>query len=427
MNLALADLERHDPGAPAGGRRERRFCCPLPECADKPIDRAHRALAVNTSTGAWQCHRCGGSGKLTDFWTDRTDRPRSSVPVALAAFTLPPRKSATPTPVDPDAWDWRSAWDAARPLIECPAGVEYVESRGIPVETAAAAGVRFAPDWTAGERGRPGPAVLCPLSDRAGAVVAVAARYIDNRDGNKRTSGAKSMGVFSARPGALSARVVAVVEGQFDALALAAAGVATVALIGTSWPEWLPVRLAFRHVIIGTDADDAGDRCAVELDAALSRLGARTVRMAPRRHKDWSEYLSAVGLPAHRAQWRGFADLAAWVHDPPSWDVPDLASMPVPDLESMPVPDLESMPVPDLAALDVPREYWGTDLPALTADDVRYTEARRLTRAGRLDLARFLLGTLSDQTTVKTLEEQIEALHVETEERAAIAAETEQL
>jgi hypothetical protein len=82
------------------------------------------------------------------------------------------------------------------------------------------------------------------------------------------------------------------------------------------------------------------------------------------------------------------------------------------------------MPVPDLAALDVPREYWGTDLPALTADDVRYSEARRLTRAGRLDLARFLLSTLSDQTTVKTLEEQLTALHVETEERAAIVAET---
>jgi hypothetical protein len=47
--LSLADLEATDP-RPSGRGDERRFCCPLPACAEKPRDRAHQSLGANTAT-----------------------------------------------------------------------------------------------------------------------------------------------------------------------------------------------------------------------------------------------------------------------------------------------------------------------------------------------------------------------------------------
>jgi len=38
--LSLVELERHDPGAPRGSGRERRFLCPFPACADKLLTMA---------------------------------------------------------------------------------------------------------------------------------------------------------------------------------------------------------------------------------------------------------------------------------------------------------------------------------------------------------------------------------------------------
>ncbi len=62
--LSLAELEAYDPRAPFRGGKERRFCCPLPACAEKRIDAAHRSLTANVETGAWHWWRCGAAGKL---------------------------------------------------------------------------------------------------------------------------------------------------------------------------------------------------------------------------------------------------------------------------------------------------------------------------------------------------------------------------
>src|SRR5215208_1014933 len=62
--LSLAELEAHDPRATSHGT-ERRFRCP--RCQGRG-----RHLAANVETGAWHCHRCGASGKLREFWTERT-------------------------------------------------------------------------------------------------------------------------------------------------------------------------------------------------------------------------------------------------------------------------------------------------------------------------------------------------------------------
>jgi 5S rRNA maturation endonuclease (ribonuclease M5) len=113
-----------------------------------------------------------------------------------------------------------------------------------------------------------------------------------------------------ATPGALSADVIAVVEGPMDALALWLCGVASVALIGTSWPDWLPQALAFKKILIATDADDAGDTAASKLRLELEARGTKTFRLRPRIGKDWSESLQLLGVETLRAHLAPFAETA---------------------------------------------------------------------------------------------------------------------
>ncbi|MCA1628054.1 MAG: toprim domain-containing protein [Acidobacteria bacterium] len=296
-HLSLADLETNDRRAPRGGR-ERRFLCPL--CGDtKARDAAHRSLVVNTQTGAWLCHRCGERGLLTDNWTDRApqsrrDRARAAV---SRAFALPPRENAPQSQPEAAAATWRAWWETSTSLTDNGAatGAAYVAGRGLPADVASAAGVRF----SAAFYGR--PAVLFPVQTQAGALVAVSGRFIDGRANPKtQTAGKKSGGVF-ATPGALDAPLVAVCEAPMDALSLHLCGIPVVALIGTSWPEWLPAALVFRSVLLATDADKGGDDAAVKLQPALEARGARTLRLRPRGGKDWSELLEKRGAAGLRA------------------------------------------------------------------------------------------------------------------------------
>jgi hypothetical protein len=288
LSLSLADLEAFDPEAPEGGR-ERRFCCPLPGCADKRVDRAHRSLSLNTETGVWQCHRCKAGGRLREHWAPPAQVARAAL---RRAFGLRPALTEATTAVDETAWHVR--WAAALPLAGTP-GVAYLDKRGIPTHVAIAAGVRYAESWY----GR--PAVLFPVRDRAGVLVAVDGRHTDGRDDPKaHTAGTKKRGVFASCD-ALSAPRVAIVEGAIDALSLATCGMPAVALCGTTWPDWLPTALTFRRVAVGLDADATGDAAAHELSAQLRAFGARVERWRPSGVKDWNDALRAHGPQALRA------------------------------------------------------------------------------------------------------------------------------
>jgi predicted RNA-binding Zn-ribbon protein involved in translation (DUF1610 family) len=303
-HLALADLERYDPHARDGGATERRFLCP--RCGDgKPRDRAHRSLALNTRSGAFVCHRCGDKGLLKDFWTDepkQTLRERRSAAVARA-FALPDARGCRGAPEKREAaLDPGAAWAASLPLDGTP-GAVYMARRGIPADVATEAGVRYAQ----GFYNR--PAVLFPMSDKGGALVAVNGRFVDApRTPKTQTAGAKSLGLFTT-PGALSAPLVAICEGAFDALSLWLCGIASVAIVGTSWPEWLPQALAFTPALLATDADASGDTAAAKLQASICSA-ARAFRLRPRGGKDWSEVLERMGATALRARLAAFAETA---------------------------------------------------------------------------------------------------------------------
>jgi Toprim-like len=287
--LALADLEAFDPQAPPRDG-ERRFCCPLPACADKPVDADHRSLSAHMSTGLWHCARCQAGGKLREWWTAPTSgRARSRAAVARA-FRLTPE----PAPAAPEAAPWWPQWTATEPLADTP-GARYLMGRGIPIALAAAAGVRRAPTFY----GR--PAVVFPLTDAAGQLIAVTGRHTDGRDDPKaHTAGPKSQGLF-ATPGALAADPLVITEAPIDALALAACGVPAVALCGTTGPRWLARCAALRPVLLALDNDRAGDAGAAKVGGELVSLGARCERLRPAR-KDWAEDLAAVGRAVLTAQ-----------------------------------------------------------------------------------------------------------------------------
>jgi hypothetical protein len=181
----------------------------------------------------------------------------------------------------------------AQPL-EATDGSAYVERRGIPVAIAAAAGVRFCPDWA----GR--PAVLIALHDRDGELRSVHGRYLHNARGEDKmlTIGAGG-GAISVLGGWRSDPLI-VVEGLFDALSLAVCGHAAVATIGRDVP-WLASIATGRAVHIAFDGTRPGEREVARFAAAL--VGARVHRLPPPpRCKDWNTALVKRG-PSAVAKW----------------------------------------------------------------------------------------------------------------------------
>jgi hypothetical protein len=318
--LSLRQLEEFDPRASQGGA-ERRFLCPL--CGEgKPKDSAHRSLGLNTQSGAWVCHRCGEKGKLAE-WKDekpingktlrrqklrrafsldatspkvsalplvgtRNSTVLSPAPPALSACADTPESTLAPAPV------WRRPLKNLVPLAGTP-GEKYLQKRGIALEAAHAAGVRFSPSWF----GR--PAVVFPVRDAGSTLVAAQGRYISQGKGPKaRTTGDKKAGVFvtagfweDVKRGA----PVVICEAPIDALSIALCGFPALALCGKDgWPDWLPVKCAFKSVALAFDADEAGDMGAEKLYRVLGSLGAKPFRLRPEGGKDWNEVLCSQGM-----------------------------------------------------------------------------------------------------------------------------------
>ncbi len=294
--LSLADLESYDPHAKKHGSEWRLLCV---KCGDgKPRDTAHRSLALNIDTGAYLCHRCGVKGVIREKWSKPSFTPRKvRTAAALArAFSVEPTPPPTQEIESDSAAKLSQVLKDAVPIFGTD-GAKYIEKRGIPIELASEANVLFSNNFY----GR--PAVLFPMHNQAGELVAFNGRFTDGKElqGKLKTQsvGKKSYGLF-ATPGALEAEIIAVCEGVFDALSLHLCGLPAVAIVGTSFPEWLPSALAFRNIFVATDDDESGVKAAESLVNVLRSRGARAVRMRPEGAKDWGEYLEKLGADALR-------------------------------------------------------------------------------------------------------------------------------
>jgi hypothetical protein len=294
--LSLADLESYDPHAKKHGSEWRLLCV---KCGDgKPRDTAHRSLALNIDTGAYLCHRCGVKGVIREKWSKPSFTPRKvRTAAALArAFSVEPTPPPTQEIESDSAAKLSQVLKDAVPIFGT-AGAKYIEKRGIPIELAIEANVLFSNNFY----GR--PAVLFPMHNQAGELVAFNGRFTDGKElqGKLKTQsvGKKSYGLF-ATPGALEAEIIAVCEGVFDALSLHLCGLPAVAIVGTSFPEWLPSALAFRNIFVATDADESGVKAADNFINVFRSRGSRAVCFRPEGAKDWNDSLQDIGPDAVR-------------------------------------------------------------------------------------------------------------------------------
>ena len=157
--------------------------------------------------------------------------------------------------VVPEGGDDPAAALARAVAVDDPQCAAYLTRRGVPVEVARAAGVRFAPSFDRRA------AVLAPMRRRDGELAAVTARYLTTIRGQEKilTVGHEG-GVFTVLDG-LAADPLLLVEGVFDALSLAACGVPCVATIGR-YVGWLEDVGVGRTVLLGFDGNKVGDHAA---------------------------------------------------------------------------------------------------------------------------------------------------------------------
>jgi hypothetical protein len=287
--LSLADLEAFDSRSPDRGR-ERRFWCPLPGCSDRRRTGETRDLSVNLDTGLYVCYRCGGAGKLRDRWQPRREMQQATLRrVFEGNQPTPPSKED-----DEKAAIWKAAFAASADLEGSP-GAAYLLKRGIPTNLAAAAGVRFHPKWYDWNHNvLPRPAVLFPVSDQYGQLVAVESRFIDERKPKSLSAGPKGDGCFVV-PGALAVDPLVIVESPICALTLALCDAPAVALCGKGMPWWLPKAGAFKTVALALDADIPGGEACERLAPRFS-YGSKVERWKPLYWlNDWNGVLQRHG------------------------------------------------------------------------------------------------------------------------------------
>ena len=169
-------------------------------------------------------------------------------------------------------------------------GQTYIEKRGIPVNVAHDAGVRFDPDWD----GR--PAVIVPMRDAEGQLCSVHGRYLTHTgQQNKMLTIGPGGGVISIREGWRAEQVI-LVEGLFDALSLALCGRSAVATVGR-WAPWLPRACAGKLVWLAFDGNRPGEAETVRYQRELAH--SQTKRLPPPGHaKDWNTALVKHGRAA---------------------------------------------------------------------------------------------------------------------------------
>ncbi len=319
QTLSLTELESFDASAKRHGN-ERRFLCPI--CGNsKPRDDEHRSLALNTSTGAYICHRCKEKGLIKENWTKPTFTPRKFRTAAALdrVFSVEPVPTYASERENVSESDRAKAqtklerfqskmksWQAA--FTDSPAQ-DYLQSRGIEPATAKAFGCGYAAAWEHWEKDKAGNwqlrgsdrRVVFPVTDREGNVIAFHGRAIDTDfiDSPKISKGDKSLGLFQT-PNALESEVITLCEGPVDAMALYQCGMNAAALIGTSAGDWLPSAVAFRKVFVATDNDDSGNEAAATLIGDFCSRGARAVRLCPENCNDWGEFLEKHGIDALR-------------------------------------------------------------------------------------------------------------------------------
>jgi Toprim-like len=313
--LSIDDFRAVDPEGGRGGR----WLCPVPgQCAEHTDPRRHRSVSMRSDDGRWNCKRCGAQGQVKEFWKEPAPREarqfvdyktrkglESQARRRELEISLAPKKEVVTTGgITPKIAAERSGTLGS--VLEFPEAKAFLESRGFDSQSLPllhSIGVRFAPDFGRNETWSGCAAIVFPVRDGVGKFCAVQGRRLRVSEGSKKvlTFGPRSRGLFSTFNFAESRayddnHAIAICEAPLDALALAVAGYAAVALCGCSGlPEWFLSLSVGRRYWLAFDADEAGDKAAEQIGAAIQGAGGITARLKPTGAKDWAEVLKNFG------------------------------------------------------------------------------------------------------------------------------------
>lgn len=277
-------------------------CCPLPEHNERTPSFFVRDDPGSSFHSSSHCYGCGWSGfapqlvqKLLGLKTQREARewlrkmpaverplPRSVEVAPAPAPVVAPASVARPEAVEMGQLrDWPERYRS------------YLEGRSVTAEQVARWGLGYVP------RGADSPLadrVYLPAHDAQCRLLSYTARAVSSRARRRyrepyRSEGASPAAVFGeVWWQGLPVEHVVVTEGAFNALAVERAlpEVAVAALMGSQVHPLQVLKLTrFRHVVVVTDPDAAGDKAALALTAALARYVASTrVRLPPGEDPD---------------------------------------------------------------------------------------------------------------------------------------------
>ncbi len=272
-------------------------CCPFHE-------EKTPSFHVNTNQQVWNCFRCGGG----DVFSYIGNRDHLTFPEAVAKLadragitetpyspaTAPAARRSPPAPVvEKEAW--KEKLQGMLPFTGSPAEA-YLRGRGIRPMFPLLSGVHYHPSWYG-----TGAAVVFPIYDQTGALVAAEWRYLDPGAIPKvRAAGSKKLGVFAtpSLPCALANKYLILTESPINALSLAQCGYPALAVCGAgNFVHWLPAVCPGKTVIIAFDPDPAGDHGAQTYCEALAKFTIPCADLLPRTpSQDWNDYLQQYGL-----------------------------------------------------------------------------------------------------------------------------------
>jgi len=253
QRLTWRALLTHDPGG------DGRYCCPFPPCDQKEVNVDHRSLSVDPKSGAYNCHRCGRTGKL--------NIQSSQSPI------IKKRDNSN---------DWRDIWNTCVTIVSI-LDLDYLGNRGIGVVESR--DVRYHPSFYYE------PSIVFGLRDWMGNLIGCQGRRVDPKEGSSRvcTAAGSQAGIFLSSNRAILSDPLVICESPIDALSLEVLGYPAISVQGTGLPEWINYLTYFRRVIIAPDNDVAGKLAAENWRNKI--ISASSDIVAPPFGKDWNESL----------------------------------------------------------------------------------------------------------------------------------------
>lgn len=301
------------------------YCCPY--CGSGHGDHGTGAVKVY-DTNTFTCHACNRSGDVIDLYRDQTgtdyntalmelaDRAGITIdsyrPTAAADFAPESRQSdyrpqgdkrtATAnkgaqrrTEGETEPQDYTEYYKTCKERLKDPAAVEYLQRRGISLETAAAYWIGFDPQADPAGTHHPCPRLIIPASK---------AHYVARRTDGETAF--KAMNPRGSKPAIFNMRAlyapdvqeVFITEGAFDALSVIEVGAPAIALNSAANADALIEQLAERRttatLILCLDNDDRGKKAAATIRAGLQRLNISYITAdICKGYKDPNEALTA--------------------------------------------------------------------------------------------------------------------------------------